>query len=108
MTSDKLAFHFGGFIQDATNWKVNLSNYNCEIICYMMGDTFQVNLSLCNESLHKRNIIHYGITTLRATICHGLLREAKIEVGDIVLDPMVGCGSVPIEGKIYIFKLRIF
>lgn len=64
----------------------------------MLGDSFQVQMLLTNESLHRRNIIHYGITTLRSTICHGLLREASIELGDIVLDPMVGCGAIPIEG----------
>lgn len=28
------------------------------------------------------------------------LREAKVEVGDIVVDPMCGGGSIPIEGSL--------
>ena len=66
----------------------------------MLGNSIQIHLQLTNDSLHRRNITHHGITTLRPTICHGLLREGGIETGDIVLDPMTGCGSIPIEGAI--------
>ena len=99
MASDECARIFGGFINDVAGWNFNLTDYNCEIKGYMMGNTFQVNMALTNESLHRRNIVHHGLTTLRPTICHGMLRECNIETGDIVLDPMVGCGSIPIEGN---------
>ena len=66
----------------------------------MLGKSIQVHLQLTNDSLHRRNITHHGITTLRPTICHGLLRESNLDVGDIILDPMAGCGSIPIEGAI--------
>ena len=72
-----------------------------------MAKTFQVHLALTNESLHRRNIVHHGLTTLRPTICHGMLREASVEFGDIVLDPMAGCGSIPIEGLIYLIFSKI-
>ena len=108
MASDECARIFGGFINDVAGWDFNLTDYNCEIKGYMMGNTFQVNMALTNESLHRRNIVHHGLTTLRPTICHGMLRECNIETGDIVLDPMVGCGSIPIEGIIkQIFYLTL-
>ena len=36
---------------------------------------------------------------IAATICAGLLRYADIQPGDLVLDPMCGGGSIPIEGS---------
>ena len=106
MTSADCAHIFGSFINEKAGWNFDLVDFNCHVLCYMLGASFQVQLMLTTESLHRRNIIHYGITTLRATICHGLLREAAIELGDIVLDPMVGCGSIPIEGLNWRFLLH--
>ena len=37
-----------------------------------------------------------------ATICAGLLRYANIKPGEIVVDPMCGGGSIPIEGNHHI------
>ena len=34
------------------------------------------------------------------TYLHLIFRVAKIEVGDIVVDPMCGGGSIPIEGSL--------
>ena len=59
----------------------------------------QVYFSLTKDSLFKRNISHFGPTTLRATICSVLLTMADVKPGDVVVDPMCGGGSIPIEGK---------
>ena len=56
-------------------------------------------LTLTRDSLFKRNISHFGPTTLRATICSALLTMADVKPGDVVVDPMCGGGSIPIEGK---------
>ena len=56
-------------------------------------------VTLTKESLFKRNISHFGPTTLRATICSALLTMADVKPGDVVVDPMCGGGSIPIEGK---------
>ena len=87
-------------VNDFSQWPFNLTDYNLHLHVHMLGNSIQVHLQLTNDSLHRRNITHHGITTLRPTICHGLLREGGIETGDIVLDPMTGCGSIPIEGAI--------
>ena len=57
-------------------------------------------ITLTKESLFKRTIKHFGPTTLRATICSALLKLADIQPGDIVVDPMCGGGSIPLEGKL--------
>lgn len=54
-------------------------------------------IALTKESKHHRNINFFGPTTLRATICYNLLRLAQPKVGDIIIDPMCGGGSIPIE-----------
>lgn len=40
-------------------------------------------------------------TSLRPTIAFGLLRVAKVAKGDIVMDPMSGCGTIPELGTIH-------
>lgn len=85
---------------DTADWQFNLTEFNCHLMVVMMGKSIQIYLQLTNESLHRRNVVHFGITTLRPTICHGMLREAQISLGDIILDPMSGSGSMPIEGAI--------
>ncbi|CAG5093892.1 Similar to Thumpd3: THUMP domain-containing protein 3 (Mus musculus) [Cotesia congregata] len=47
--------------------------------------------------MHRRNIAFFGPTTLRATVCYNLLRLAKPKPGEIIIDPMCGGGSIPIE-----------
>ena len=66
-----------------------------------MDFPFQVyfTITLTKDSLFKRNICHFGPTTLRATICSALLTMADVKPGDVVVDPMCGGGSIPIEGK---------
>lgn len=49
------------------------------------------------ESKHRRNIASFGPTTLRSTICYNLLRLANPKPGDIIIDPMCGGGSIPVE-----------
>lgn len=47
--------------------------------------------------MHKRNIAHYGLTTLRSTVAFNMLQLVKPVIGDIIMDPMCGCGALPIE-----------
>lgn len=63
-------------------------------------------ITLTESSLHKRNIAHYGITTLKSTISFGLLQIAKPEVGELIMDPLCGSGAIPIEviQSFFLFK----
>ena len=97
ITSPDAEQHFGGAIQDCTQWKVDLTNYNLEILITLGVDFVLVCLSLTHASLHRRNIVDYGYTTLRASIAYNMLRMCDIQSGDIVIDPMCGSGSIPIE-----------
>lgn len=64
---------------------------------YNFLDEAYVCFALTKESMHRRNIAHFGPTTLRATHCYNILRLAQLRVGDIVVDPLCGGGSIPIE-----------
>lgn len=68
-----------------------------------------MSIALTKRSLHRRNISFFGPTTLRSTVCHNLLRLADIKPGDIVLDPLAGGGSIPIEvGWSFFFRDKYF
>ncbi|XP_076825256.1 tRNA (guanine(6)-N(2))-methyltransferase THUMP3-like [Clavelina lepadiformis] len=99
VTSPDAELYFGGALQDITQWKVDLSNYNLEIVITLGVDFVLVGLVLTLESLHRRNITHFGYTTLRASIAYNMLRMCKILAGDAVVDPMCGTGVIPIEGQ---------
>ena len=68
------------------------------IALYSFPEQVYYCIGLTKESLFKRTIRHFGPTTLRATICSSLLRLANIGPGDVVVDPMCGGGSIPLEG----------
>lgn len=72
-------------------------------------------LRVTHESKHHRNITCFGPTTLRSTICYNMLRLASPKPGDVIIDPMCGGGSIPIEvlyladdGRIREMKLTAF
>lgn len=104
-------------------WQVDLTGFNLEILLclglnslevtlaltlqslhrrsvYLFANICRSNLNLCNAQLQFRNITHFGITTLRATTSYNMLQLCNIEPGDVVIDPMCGSGSIPIEGAL--------
>jgi len=90
----------GGAIQDRFQWKVQMKNSDLDIAVNVDINQVYAGIKITKDSLFKRNIEHFGPTTLRATICAGLLRYANIKPGEIVVDPMCGGGSIPIEGTL--------
>ncbi|XP_075216235.1 tRNA (guanine(6)-N(2))-methyltransferase THUMP3-like [Lycorma delicatula] len=99
-TSNDVARDFGGQLQDNYHWIVDLSSYNLEVLLNINENEAYVCFALTKESMHKRNIVCFGPTTLRATHCYNMLRMAELKVGDIVVDPLCGGGSIPIEGTL--------
>lgn len=72
--SPDAAAHFGGAVQDYFGWKVDLSNYDIEVVLCIEDRDVRVGISLTQHSLHRRHITHFGSTTLRPTVAHGMLR----------------------------------
>ncbi|KAG5307653.1 THUM3 protein, partial [Pseudoatta argentina] len=98
--SKDVARVIGEVLQDKFHWLVDLSMYHLEIVCKLINDQLITHLRVTHKSKHHRNIVNFGPTTLRSTICYNLLKLANPKLGDIIVDPMCGGGSIPIEATL--------
>ncbi|BFZ08804.1 hypothetical protein BsWGS_11843 [Bradybaena similaris] len=98
--STSAAASFGSAIVTYFGWQVDLKNFDIEIILNIDNEEVTVSLALTKMSLHYRNLVAFGPTTLRATICYNMLRLCRIKNGDFVCDPMCGTFAIPIEGAL--------
>ena len=64
----------GSGIVSCFNWSVDLRNPDIEVLLKLNEKGAVVAVALTREAKYKRNIVHFGPTTLRATIGYGLLR----------------------------------
>jgi len=80
-------------------WKLDNLNYqNMNIRIYIEHDFVLVGLRLGNHPLHRRGYKTETLPgSLKASVANCLLRIAKVKKDDIVLDPMCGVGTIPIE-----------
>lgn len=99
-SSMEAAAVFGGALQDKFNWTVNLDKFNLNVILNINSDKCYICSAITNKSLHRRNITHFGYTTLRSTMCYNMIRLAQPTKGEILIDPLCGGGSIPIEGAL--------
>ncbi|XP_069822754.1 tRNA (guanine(6)-N2)-methyltransferase THUMP3 [Dendropsophus ebraccatus] len=97
-TSNDAARDFGGAVQEHFQWKADMTNFDVEVLLNISYNEMLVGIALTEESLHRRNITHFGPTTLRSTLAYGMLRLCDLEPSDVVIDPMCGTGAIPIEG----------
>lgn len=80
-TSVDSARHVGGGVQDLFNWKVDLSNFDVEVVVYIVDDFVSIGIQLTKESQSVRNVTHFGPTTLKANICYCLINLAQVMAG---------------------------
>lgn len=73
-SSNEAARDFGGAIQDYFKWKADMTNFDVEVLLNIHENEIVVGIALTEESLHRRNITHFGPTTLRSTLAYGMLR----------------------------------
>ncbi|XP_039087227.1 THUMP domain-containing protein 3 isoform X2 [Hyaena hyaena] len=97
-SSNEAARDFGGAVQDYFKWKADMTNFDVEVLLNIHDNEIVVGIALTEESLHRRNITHFGPTTLRSTLAYGMLRLCAPQPTDIIVDPMCGTGAIPIEG----------
>ncbi|EQB76969.1 hypothetical protein CB1_000105028 [Camelus ferus] len=96
-SSNEAARDFGGAVQDYFKWKADMTNFDVEVLLNIHDNEIVVGIALTEESLHRRNITHFGPTTLRSTLAYGMLRLCAPQPTDIIVDPMCGTGAIPIE-----------
>ncbi|KAK8788334.1 hypothetical protein V5799_021887 [Amblyomma americanum] len=97
-TSMEAAATFGGAVNDTFGWGVDMRNFDLEVVLHVDPGCVYVCLALTPTSLHHRHLEHFGPTSLRCTIAYNMLMLCDLKPGDIVCDPMVGGGSIPLEG----------
>ena len=68
------AASFGSAVQTYFGWNVDMTGYDIEVVLTIDGNNVSVGLALTPVSLHHRNLVAFGVTTLRPTICHNMLR----------------------------------
>ncbi|XP_068170491.1 tRNA (guanine(6)-N2)-methyltransferase THUMP3 [Antennarius striatus] len=99
-SSNEAARDFGGAVQEFFQWKADMTKFDIEVLLNIHKDEVVIGIALTEESLHRRNISHFGPTTLRSTLCYGMLRLCNPQLSDVIIDPMCGTGAIPLEGAI--------
>ncbi|MCC5943712.1 MAG: methyltransferase domain-containing protein [Bernardetiaceae bacterium] len=85
-------------LQKYPQLKVNLTNYDYEVRIDVLGTRVLVSLQLNKEALSRRFVrVHNHRAATKPTIAFALLQLANIQVGNRVLDPTCGSGTIPIE-----------
>lgn len=97
-SSNEAARDFGGAVQEHFQWKADMTKFDVEVLLNIHNNEVVIGIALTEESLHRRNITHFGPTTLRSTLAYGMLRLCDPGPADIIIDPMCGTGAIPIEG----------
>ncbi|XP_012688619.2 THUMP domain-containing protein 3 isoform X2 [Clupea harengus] len=98
--SNEAARDFGGAVQEFFQWKADMTKFDVEVLLNIANNEMVIGVALTEESLHRRNITHFGPTTLRSTLAYGMLRLCQPQVSDVIIDPMCGTGAIPVEGCI--------
>lgn len=73
-SSMEAAGRLGAGLVKQYGWKVQMKNADIEVLLNIQGDAAKIHIALSRESKSKRNINHFGPTTLKAAIAYGLLR----------------------------------
>lgn len=98
--SGDAASSFGGIIEDTYKWPVSMKEFDVEVVLNIREKDWFVCLCLTPQSLHRRNLVSLGVTTLRGTVCYAMLSMANIKSGDIVCDPLAGTGAIMMEASV--------
>ncbi|KAL8560970.1 hypothetical protein ACOMHN_061184 [Nucella lapillus] len=101
------AASLGSAIQAYFGWSVHMTRFNIEVMLSIDNHEVTMGMTLTPESLHKRNLVAFGVTTLRPTICHNMLRMVKIRPGHVVCDPLCGTASISIQGALNFPALQL-
>jgi 23S rRNA G2445 N2-methylase RlmL len=95
--SPEAAAAFGACLNRSFRWPVDLKQFDIHATIYVLDAHVYVSIALTTYSLHNRNLINFGKSSLRSTICYGILRLAELEPGQIVCDPLCGSGALLLE-----------
>lgn len=98
--SPEAAVAFGACLQRTFRWPVDLKQFDIHATLYVLENHVYVSIALTTYSLHNRNLVNFGKSSLRSTICYGILRLAELQPGNVVCDPLCGSGALLLEACI--------
>jgi 23S rRNA G2445 N2-methylase RlmL len=96
-SSQQAAAALGAGVQRRFGWPVDLNNPDVEVYAHLRDNELLIGLTLTPTGLHYADQLERGRTGLKQPIAHGLARLARLQAGEITLDPMCGVGTLPIE-----------
>lgn len=96
-TSPDVCCAFGGLVNDTFHWPVSMKQFDFEILLTVKENSLSISICLSKESLYRRYIVNYGVTSLHGTIAYNMIQLADVQPGEIVCDPLCGSGVIPVE-----------
>jgi len=97
----------GEIIRKKSNAKVNLTNPDVYVRVYAFPDLLIVGYDLFwKDTLDKRYYrVYYHPAGLRSTIANSIIRLSEWTKDKILLDPLCGSGTIPIEAILYLREI---
>jgi len=88
--------------------KVNLDNPDIQLYCLIRDSEFFLGLNTTGKSLHRRfyRVFHHR-AALQPTIASGMIRISEWRQEQLLLDPMCGGGTIPIEAALLAFRIPV-
>lgn len=96
-----VAARVGAGVVARHGWPVDLVNYDVEIVAYLTDDHLLLGTRLTRDgSLHRRNRVGVGRSTLKASVAFSLCWLANPATATTLVDPLCGTGTIPIEAAL--------
>eukprot|EP01114_Cavostelium_apophysatum_P013096 TRINITY_DN3098_c0_g1_i1.p1 TRINITY_DN3098_c0_g1~~TRINITY_DN3098_c0_g1_i1.p1 ORF type:complete len:449 (-),score=60.47 TRINITY_DN3098_c0_g1_i1:28-1374(-) len=96
--SPQMAGRIGAGIISRYGWKVDLKQYNMEVFADLCGDLIVMGINLSPAPLYTYR--YHSTSSLPPSIAYCMARLARIQTGHIVMDPIMGPGTIPIEASL--------
>lgn len=108
-TSIQIQKFAGKALVEKYNKKVDLKNFDINVICEAIGNKCFIGLQLTKNSLHKRFVKPFNHpAAIKPPLAYAMLRLAEIKENETLLDPFCGGGTIPIEAaQIYRGKINV-
>ncbi|RLE59632.1 MAG: hypothetical protein DRJ35_05355, partial [Thermoprotei archaeon] len=100
-TSILVQKYAGQALVDKYKKKVDLKNFDLNVIVDVIGKKVFVGLQLTKGSLHKRFERKFDHpAAIKAPLAYAMLRLANLRKKEVLLDPFCGGGTIPIEAAL--------
>lgn len=95
--SPEVAAAAGAGIVTGTGWRVDLKHFDIEVRVDVGDTQALIGLRLSEQALHKRSRVIHPRVTLNPTVAAAMVRLSLPQPGELVVDPMVGGGTLLTE-----------